>query len=57
MHILRYTNDVIGAYVTAGASIQLYGCLDRPRANAIYCDSDSVFFYIVECLVVAERHR
>jgi len=41
---LRHTNDVIGAYVTAGARIHLYGFLDRLQEKAIYCDTDSLIF-------------
>jgi len=41
---LRHTNEVIGAYVTAGARIHLYRYLDRLRENAIYCDTDSVIY-------------
>jgi len=41
---LRYTNEVIGAYVTAGARIHLYRYLDRLRENAIYCDTDTVIY-------------
>jgi len=41
---LRHTNEVIGAYVTAGARIHLYRYLDRLYENAIYCDTDSVIF-------------
>jgi len=44
MRNLRHTNDVIGAYVTAGARIHLYGYLHRLRENAIYFDTDSVIF-------------
>ena len=39
---LYHTNDVIGAYFPAGASIHLYGYLHRLRENAIFCDNDSV---------------
>ena len=39
---LRHTNEVIGAYVTAGARIHLYRYLNRLQENAIYCDTDSV---------------
>ena len=38
------TNEVIGAYVTAGARIHLYGFLDQLQEKAIYCDTDSVIF-------------
>jgi len=41
---LRHTNDVIGAYVTAGTRIHLYRYLDRLRENAIYCYTDSVIY-------------
>jgi hypothetical protein len=41
---LPHTNEVIGAYVTAGARIHLYSFLDRLQENAIYCDTDSVIF-------------
>jgi len=40
----RHTNEVIGAYVTAGARIHLYGFLDKLQETAIYCDRDSVIF-------------
>ena len=39
---LRQTNEVIGAYVTAGARIHLYDYLDRLQKRAMYCDTDSV---------------
>ena len=38
---LRNTNEVIGAYVTAGARIHLYGFLDTLQEKAIYTDTDS----------------
>jgi len=41
---LRHTNQVIGAYVTAGARIHLYGFLDTLQEKAIYTDTDSVIF-------------
>jgi len=41
---LRHTNKVIGAFVTAGTRIHLYGFLDRLQEKAIYCDTDSVIF-------------
>jgi len=41
---LRHTNDVIGAYVTAGPRIYLYRRLDQLHEKAIYCDTDSVNF-------------
>jgi len=44
VHNLRHTNDVIGAYVTAGTRIHLYRYLDGLRENAMYCDTDSVIY-------------
>jgi len=41
---MTHTNEVIGAYITAGARIHLYRFLDRLQKNAIYCDTDSVIF-------------
>jgi len=41
---LRHTNEVLGAYVTAGARIHLYSYLDRLQERAIYCDTDSVIY-------------
>ena len=41
---LCHTNEVIGAYVTAGAKIHLYGFLDKLQEKAIYTDTDSVIF-------------
>jgi hypothetical protein len=41
---LRHTSEVIGAFVTAGARIYLYGYLDRLQDKAIYCDTDSVLY-------------
>ena len=41
---LRHTNEVIGAYATAGASIPLYSFLDKLQEKAIYTDTDSVIF-------------
>ena len=41
---LLHTNEVIGAYVTAGARINLYSFLHRLRENAIDCDTDSDIF-------------
>jgi len=41
---LRHTNEVIGAYFTAGARIHLYRFLDRLQERAIYCDTDSVIY-------------
>jgi len=41
---LHHTNEVIGAFVTAGARIHLYSYLDRLQDKAIYCDTDSVLY-------------
>ena len=41
---LRHTNEVIEAYVTAGAWFHLYGYLDFLQDRALYCDTDSVFY-------------
>jgi len=41
---LRHTNEVIGAYVTAGARMHLYKYLDKLRERALYCDTDSVLY-------------
>jgi hypothetical protein len=41
---LRHTNEVIVAYVTAGARIHLYRHLDIMQEKAIYCDIDSAIF-------------
>jgi hypothetical protein len=41
---LRHTNEVIGAFVTAGARLHLYSFLDRLQEKALYCDTDSVFY-------------
>jgi len=38
---LRHTNEVIGAYVTAGARIHLYSFLNKLQDKAIYTDTDS----------------
>ena len=44
MPSIRHTNEIIAAYVTAGARIHLYQHLDRLQEKAIYCDTDSVIF-------------
>ena len=41
---LRHTNEVIGAYVTAGARIHLYRYVDRLGTNAMYCDTDTMIY-------------
>ena len=44
MPYITHTNEVIGAYVTAGARIHLYTFFDWLQENAIHCDTDSVIF-------------
>ena len=39
---LRHTNEVIGAYVTAGARIHLYQYFDGLQEKVLYCDTDSI---------------
>ena len=39
---LGHTNEVIGAYVTAGARIHLYSYFDMLQQRALYCDTDCV---------------
>jgi hypothetical protein len=46
--VLRHTNEVIGAYVTAGTRHKLYSYLDALKESAIYSDTDSAF-YIQKC--------
>jgi len=41
---LRHTNEVIGAYVTAGARLHLHWYLDILQERALYCDTDSIMF-------------
>jgi hypothetical protein len=41
---LRHTDEVIGAFVTAGARIHLYSYLDRLQDKAIYTYTDSIIF-------------
>jgi hypothetical protein len=48
MPVLRHTNEVIGAYVTAGARLKFYSYLDALKESAVYCDTDSVI-YIRKC--------
>jgi hypothetical protein len=40
----RHTNEVIGAFVAAGARIHFYSYLDRLQDKTIYCDTDSVIY-------------
>ena len=39
-----HTNEVILAYVTAGARIHFYRFLDRLKENAINCDTNTFIF-------------
>jgi len=39
---VSHTNEVIGAYVTAGARIHLYSYMNRLKGKTIYTDMDSV---------------
>jgi hypothetical protein len=41
---LPHTNEVIGAYVTAGARIHLYSYLATLKQMALYCDTDPVIY-------------
>jgi hypothetical protein len=40
----RCTNEVIRAFVTAGARIHLYSYLNRLQEKAIYCDTDRCIY-------------
>jgi hypothetical protein len=42
--ILRRTNHIVGAFVTAGGRMQLYRYLDTLQDKALYCDTDSVIY-------------
>jgi hypothetical protein len=44
MPVLSHTNEVIGAFVTAGARLKLYSYLDALKESAIYCDTDCVIY-------------
>jgi hypothetical protein len=46
---LKHTNEMMGAYVRAGARLRLYDFLDRLQENAIYCDTDSIIFIQKKC--------
>jgi hypothetical protein len=43
---LKHTNEVLGAYVTAGARLRLrlYRFLNKVQKNALYCDTDSIIY-------------
>ena len=51
---LSHTNEVIGAYVIAGARIHLYYYLDKLKDKAIYTYTDSVI-YTTEKRTLANR--
>ena len=38
IHNFGHTNEVIGAYITAGARMHFYSYLDRLKELAIYCE-------------------
>jgi hypothetical protein len=44
MQSLLHTNEVIGAYLTAGARLHLCSYLDMLKDKAIYTDTDSVIY-------------
>jgi hypothetical protein len=41
---LKHTNEVIGSYVTTGASINLYKYQDKLQDEVLYCDTDSILY-------------
>jgi hypothetical protein len=41
---LKHTNEVLGAYVTAGARLKLYTHLEALNRDVLYMDTDSVIF-------------
>jgi hypothetical protein len=41
---LRHTSDVLGSYITAGASLRPYSYLEMLQERALYCDTDSVLY-------------
>ena len=41
---LRHINEVIGAYVSAGARLHFYTYLDMLQQRPLYCDTDSVLY-------------
>ena len=46
MPVLRYTNEVIGAYVTTGVRLKLYIYVYALKERAIYSDTDSVILRV-----------
>jgi hypothetical protein len=41
---LKHTNEVVGAYVTAGARLKLYTYLEALNRDVLYTDTDSIIF-------------
>ena len=41
---LRYTNEVIVSFGTAGDRVNIYAYLDKMQDRAIYTDTDSVLY-------------
>jgi hypothetical protein len=41
---LLHTNEVIGAYVTTGARLNIYTYQDALKEKTIHCDTASVFY-------------
>jgi hypothetical protein len=41
---LRHTKEFLGAFVASAARMHLYSYLDHLQENALYCDTDSVFY-------------
>jgi hypothetical protein len=41
---LKHTNEVVGAYVTAGARLKFYTHLEALNRDVLYMDTDSVIF-------------
>jgi hypothetical protein len=45
MPVLRYTNEVIDAYVATAVYLKLYSYMYGLKERAIYCDSNCVIFH------------
>jgi hypothetical protein len=41
---LRHTNEIIGAFVIAGARIHIYSYLNKLQDKAIYCNTDRCIY-------------
>jgi hypothetical protein len=41
---LKHTNEVVGAYVTAGARLKLYTYIEALNRDVLYTDTDSIIF-------------